>query len=109
MAATTIAFYGVLLKPSEEELESLENRSHPVILNAKKASLQYYWGNFGGDGELYLLFVGKLLGKLGVEDASELHLDGEQLANIAAEVSSKLASAGFTETPTFCLRFQPDD
>jgi len=52
-----------------------------------------------------LLFIGKLLGKLGVEDASELRFDAGQLSKIAAEVSDKLSSAGFSEPPSLLLQF----
>jgi hypothetical protein len=109
MASTTIIFFGIRLEPSEDEIERLEDRSHPAILSARKAGLQYYWGNFGAPGESYLLFIGKLLGKLGVEDASELRFGTEQLSQIASEVSSKLSSAGFAEVPVLLSQFQPDE
>jgi hypothetical protein len=109
MSATTIAFYGIRLNLGEDEIEALEDRSHPALLSARKVGLQHYWGNFGAPGESYLLFVGKLLGKLGVEDASELRVDAAQLGQIAAEVSSKLSSEGFSELPALLLQYQPDD
>ncbi len=109
MASTTVVFFGIRLEPSEDEIEALEDRSHPAILSARKVGLQYYWGNFGSPGELYLLFIGKLLGKLGVEDASRLDFDEEQLSEIAADVTSKLSRAGFSEAPLFLAQFQSDD
>jgi hypothetical protein len=108
MASTTIAFYGVRFRPSEAEIGALEDRSHAAVLAARKAGLQYYWGNFGMPGESYFLFVGKLLGKLGDEDGSELRFDPERLSEIAAEVSGKLSMAGFPERPALLLQFQPD-
>jgi hypothetical protein len=109
MASTTIAFYGVRLRPSEAEIEALEDRSHAAVVAARKAGLQHYWGNFGAPGESYWLFVGKFLGKLGEEDGSELRFDAEQLSDIAAEVSVRLSMAGFPERPALLLQFQPGD
>ena len=58
-AATTIAFIGVRFEiRTDEEIDSLERRSHPEIIRARKAGLDHYWGNFAAPGERNLLFVG---------------------------------------------------
>ena len=107
-AATAIAFYGIRLTIREDELSALEDRSHPALLNARKAGLQHYWGKFGGDPDSYYLFIGKLLGKIGVEDAIELRIDIHELVQSDPEVSRKLSDAGFSEAPTLLFQFQPD-
>lgn len=109
MSSTTIAFYGIRLEVSEVEIESLEDRSHTAITRARKAGLQYYWGNFGVPAESYLLFVGKLLGNLGVEGVNEVRATAEDLSRIAADVTSKLTEAGFHEVPALIIQYQPDE
>lgn len=107
-AATTIAFYGIRLDVGEADLQMLEDRSHPAIVSARKVGLQHYWGNFAEPGERYLLFVGKSLGKLGVEDSTEVRFTLEQLAQVAVDVSSRLSNAGFSGAPSLFVQFQPD-
>jgi hypothetical protein len=109
MAATTIAFYGIRLEVTEDEIESLEDRTHPAIANARKAGVQFYWDNFGVPGEAYFLFVGTLLGKLGIEDGHEIRITADQLSKLATDVSRKLFDAGFTENPALLIQFQPDE
>jgi hypothetical protein len=108
MADTTIAFVGIRLEINEAEIESLEERSHPALVNAKKAGLQHYWGNFGSPGERYFLFLGRLVGKLGVEDSLEVQIDLEQFAHYVADVRDRLVTAGFSTAPSLFLHLQPD-
>ncbi|HVS34952.1 MAG TPA: hypothetical protein VMS17_05180 [Gemmataceae bacterium] len=108
MADTTIAFFGIRLEVCDDDLEALELRSHRAVVNAKKAGLEHYWGNFGAPGERYLLFVGKPLGKLGVEDSTEIRVSPEQFVQIATDVAGRLVKAGFSDTPSLFLQFQAD-
>lgn len=108
MADTTIAIYGIRLEIDEVEIEALEDRSHTAIVNARKAGLQYYWGNFASPDERYYLFIGKILGILGVENSYEVKFGLQQLQSIESEVSTKLVEAGLREKPSFLLQFQPD-
>jgi hypothetical protein len=108
MADTAVVFFGVRLEVGEFEIELLENRSHSAVLNAKKEGLQHYWGNFGGPGERYYLFVGKSLARLGVEDSSEVSINAREFDQIATDVSNRLSRAGFSEVPLLYLQFQPD-
>lgn len=108
MAATTIASFGIRFSVGEDEIEALEVRSHPAIMAARKAGLDYYWGNFDPPGECYYLFLGKVFGKIGLEDSRELNFTAVEFSQTAAVVSGQLSDAGFTQTPSFYLQFQPD-
>lgn len=108
MAATTIVFYGIRLNVAEDEIESLEERSHTAVVVARKAGLDHYWGNFDAPGERYYLFLGKLFGKLGEEDSKEALVTSADFSNTAADVDDRLSKAGFSQTPSLYLQFQPD-
>jgi hypothetical protein len=46
-------FYGVrYLVSDENEIEQLEERTHPKVLAARKAKLQYAWGRTVDDAPL---------------------------------------------------------
>lgn len=108
MASTTIAFIGTRLDVTEDEIELLEDRSHPVIVQAKRNGLDFYWGNFEAPDERYFLFVGKLLGKLGVEDAAQVQIPAAQFADIESAVSRGFEQAGISAKPILIVQFQPD-
>lgn len=108
MANTTIVFYGIRLEVSDDDLDALESRSHPMQIAAKSAGLESYWGNFAAPNERYLLFIGKLLGKLGVEDRMEVQITADEFANTAKAVSAKLSNAGVSEAASLYLDYQPD-
>jgi hypothetical protein len=108
MADTTIVFFGIRLDIPPEEVEALETRTHNIILEAKKAGLQHYWGNFGVQSDRFVLFVGKLLGKFGIEDRTDLEISPEQLGKVVEDITSRLRSAGFAELPSLLVQAQPD-
>ena len=108
MADTTIVLYGMRVEISADELDILESRKHPLQIVAKKVGLESYWGNFATPNEKYLLFIGKLLGKLGVENLNGIKIPEEKLAKIANEVSAKLIDAGISHTAFLYLEHQPD-
>jgi len=108
MADTTIVFYGIKLEVSHDDLDELESRSHPMLVAARKVGLENYWGNFAAPDERYLLFVGKSLGKLGVEDRTEIQIDVNDLAKTAEIVVEKLQDAGIPGTASLHLDYQPD-
>jgi phosphatidylinositol alpha 1,6-mannosyltransferase len=43
MADTTIVFYGIKLEVSDDDLEKLESRSHPMQIAARKAVEHRTW------------------------------------------------------------------
>ncbi|PQO41927.1 hypothetical protein [Blastopirellula marina] len=108
MAATTIVFYGIRLEVPESDVTALESRTHPKILAAREVGLEYYWGNFDSPGEEYVMFIGKLIGKIGFEDHNELQFNVAMISEIAELVSGRLRQVGFVEKPCLHLKFQPD-
>lgn len=108
MADTTIVFCGVRLNLDENSIDQLESRSHPVLVAAKQAGLEYYWGTFGYPDEKYLLFVGKMIGKFGAEDRTELRVGVSDFAQIADVVAEKLIVAGIFEAALLHVHYQPD-
>jgi hypothetical protein len=108
MADTTIVFYGIRIQVDDDDLEALEARSHPLLAASKSAGLDTYWGIFDEADEAHLLFVGKLLGKLGVEDCYESHILGDDLIKVTEETSKRLRKAGISGTITLYLQYHPD-
>jgi|688.fasta_scaffold310791_2 hypothetical protein len=108
MADTTIAFYGVKFEMGDLDLDLLESRIHPFQIAAKRFGLDSYWGNFEGPNERFLLFVGRLLGKLGFEDRMEIQMTPDELMNVVQTVTAKLRDAGISDAAMLHLDFQPD-
>lgn len=108
-AEASLAFFGIRYEVSEDEIEALEERSHPGLVAARKIGLKHYWGNFGAPGEQYLLFVGASLGVIGVEGANEVQLPADQLSHIIADTTTKLRRAGFLEQPALYFQRQPEE
>ena len=108
MADTTIVFYGIRLEVSDDDLEELESRSHPMQIAARNSGLENYWGNFAAPSERYFLFVGKLIGKLGPEDLAEIQFNEDNFAKTAKVVAEKLRESGLSGTATIYLSYQPD-
>jgi hypothetical protein len=108
MASTTIAFVGTRMDVTEDEVHSLEDRSHPAIVQARKGGLDFYWGNFESPNERYFLFIGKRLGKFGLEDLAEVQIPARQLGEIQGEVARRFEQAGISASPMLIVQFQPD-
>ena len=109
MADTTIAFFGIRRELSENEIETLEDRSHPAISQSRIVGLEHYWGNFGSPGERYLLFIGKSVGKIGIEDSLEAELTADVFGQLMSDVSRRLSQAGYSAVPKLFLQLQPDN
>lgn len=108
MAVATVAFYGLCIEIRQDEIDSLEERTHSDIVTARKYRLDHYWGNFGTVGERYLLFIGKNLGIIGPEGCDELRMTVDEIDRIAAIVSQQLSSAGYNAIPELLLHFHRD-
>src|SRR5271154_1488612 len=107
-AESTLAFYGVRFEIADEEITSVEERTHPLIVQARQNRLKTYWGRFGPKGDKYFLFVGDKLGILGFENLSEVSLSFDELANRVSETDARLRQAGVVERPMFYLSWEPD-
>lgn len=107
-ADSCLIFYGVRFEVSESEITSLEERTHPMMVVARKHGLQHYWGNFGGEVQRNLLFIGTKIGVLGPENSAEVVMAADQLAKIAAETERKLKAAGIAEAAAFWCQWNPD-
>lgn len=100
----TVAFFGIRIDVPESEVEQLELRRHPLISRARSASLQFYWGNFGGVEPKYLFMIGKKLAVLGLEDSSEFRMPSAQLMEVMEDFRNKLRAAGFEQEPELILQ-----
>src|SRR5439155_18509252 len=92
-AESVLLFYGLRFEAREAELESLELRKHPLIVNARSSGLGFYWANFGIAEPRYLVFVGWKIGAFGVEGSAELRLSEEKMMTQFAETRTKLKNA----------------
>jgi len=109
-AESTLAFYGVRFEVANEEIISVEERSHPLLVKARQNGLKTYWGNFAfEEGDQYLLFIGDKIGILGAENDEEVQISIEELVRRARETSDKLKLAGILEPPMLYLAWEPDN
>ena len=107
-ASSFIAIYGIRLELNEDDLDAMEDRTHSFVVNAKKAGLDHFWGNFGCPGELHLIFIGRMLGVFGAEGDQAVRIEYAQLEQIADDVSSRLRGTGLSGKPALLLQYQPD-
>lgn len=105
---TFIAYFGLRFEINADDVEAVEDRSDVRIAAARKAGLKYYWGNFGGLKERYLLFVGEQIGIFGNENASEVSMPLNDSRLSADIVKEKLKKAGLFGVPELHLGWQPD-
>ncbi len=107
-AESNLVFIGVRYPVCEDEIESLELRTHPLISRARAHKLDHYWCNFGGADPLYYFFIGKKLGATGREDQEELAFELENLTAHFQEVSERLEAANINETPQLFVQWMND-
>lgn len=108
-APSCLVVFGVRMDVKEDELESLEERTHAHMIAARQNHLQHYWGNFGQPDENYFLFIGTVLGVFGPENLRELNLSEEKLIHVMRDTKSKLQSAGFAAaTASLHVQWMPD-
>jgi hypothetical protein len=106
---STIVFYGIRLEISDGELDSLEERTHPLLVTARQNGLKHYWGNFALKGSKYVLLIGDRLGVFGLENEKSLQISLPELATRAAETDDRLQRCGITEPARLLLEWQPDE
>lgn len=107
-AESTLAFWGIKFELSASDIEPCETRSDPRQRKARAANLDQYFGNFGGDPEVYLLFIGKRLAVIGAESSSDLILSKAHLLKIVEETNAKLSELGFLDEAALHVVWQPD-
>jgi hypothetical protein len=108
-AESFLLYYGLRFAVSDEEISSLESKTHPFQVEAVKAGLDSWWGNFDtGGGEDYFLFVGKELGVLGAEYQDSLNVNDDSLAQVMQQTKEKLKRAGFRKMPSLLAQWEPD-
>lgn len=105
---TFIAYYGLRFEISNDEIEAIEDRSDARVAAARKIGMKYYWGNFGGLEERYLLFVGEEIGIFGDENSVEASFNLEDSRFSANDMKKKFNLAGFFGDPELHLIWQSD-
>ena len=103
----SLIFFGVRFAINDEEVASVEDRTHPIVTQARAVGLQVYWENFGLDEPKYLGFVGRRLALLSIENDSEIMLNEATLTEIMRKVREKLASAAIHEEPQLYMYWLP--
>jgi hypothetical protein len=106
-AESMIAFFGIKFDVPETEVEELELRRHPLLAKAREASIQHYWGNFGGVDPEYVLLLGKKLSVLGMEDECDYTISQGELVSIMDTVRKKLQAVGFDQEPQLIIKVFP--
>jgi hypothetical protein len=101
-------FYGVRLIVAEEEIPILEDRSHPIIRNARQNKLDHWWGTDNWVPAKTFMLVGKQLGALGFEAEPYVTIEDEQMEDIMSETKQKLRQGGFKDRPALHAQFEGD-
>jgi hypothetical protein len=79
-----------------------------LIQKARAHGLQFYAGNFAEPDEKYFLFVGKKLGVIGAENASELIVPDDTLQALISDTKQRLADGGIGGAPQLYVQWMPD-
>lgn len=104
-APYVLAFYGIRLAITENEISALEEHAHPAWLAAHGAGLQAHWGSFDGIGGHLMLFIGAELALLGPGRDFEAATSGESLASIMGDTDRRIRHAGFNQDPALHLQW----
>ena len=88
---------------NEDKMEKIENGTDARIELAKKAGLEYFTG--GRDEEDDHLFIGQAIDTFGWEYNSHRQMDVTQLSETYKNISEKMSSVGFNETPQIHFQF----
>jgi hypothetical protein len=106
-ADSSLVLYGLKFAVSnEEELNALEQRTHPLQCKASSAQLDHYWGAISV--EEYALFIGRRLGLIGVENESCVVLSREDITRVQADVTATLNEMGLGGEPRLYIQLFPD-
>jgi hypothetical protein len=108
-AGSCIVFYGLRFEIPSGEIEALETRSDSRIVAARKVGLKTYWANFGSPAERYLLFVGAMVGDMGVEGQADVRMSDAELQSVMSSVRTKLSQAGLDGAPSLHIQWRSDD
>ena len=107
-APCCVAFYGFLVEVAEDEVETLEARSHDLQRAARRLRLSFYWGNCESPAERYVALVGVELGVLGPENSLSVNLSGTDLQAAIAEAEPRLAELHPGDAPALILQWFTD-
>lgn len=104
-----VVFFGIRRKFDDDEIDSLEDRTHPLIVLARKNGLDHYWGFFGEEIQLdKLIFIGLNIGVVGIEGKSEIIVAPSEFSRISSETTEKFKRAGIDEPPSLIVVREPD-
>jgi len=106
-SSACVIFFGVRYEPSDDELEALEARSHPLMTAAREAGLKHYWANFGPREEKYFLFLGTQIGIFGPENLVESATSADALKSTVDATSEKLTKAAIPGVPNLWVQWLP--
>lgn len=107
-ANACVAFYGLRFMILPDEIEDLEARTDPRQIAARKADLATYWGNFGGENDRYVLFVGTRIAVLGPEDAPASALPHERMLQLMSATVERLNFIGLVGDVGLYMEWQAD-
>lgn len=104
-----VAYYGVKhIITEEQDLERLEQQTHPLVRAAQKVGLEYWWGVTPDDEQSYTLLIGIELATLGVEHDHTAAMRDADLLALMADVRQRLHVAQLPETPQLYLQLEID-
>ena len=103
----SLIFFGIRFDISEDEIPSVEDRTHPIVSQARAVGLQIYWEDFGVDMPTYVGFVGRRLAILGVENEVEVAIEQSSLNELIDKVRNKLGQAGISGEPKLYMCWLP--
>lgn len=107
-ASTCVAFYGLRFTILPDEIDDIEARTDPRQIAARKAGLATYWGNFGGENDRYVMFVGTRIAVLGQENEPASALPSERLRQVMSDTSERLHFVGLVGDVGLYLEWQID-
>lgn len=107
-ASYCLIYFGLRYEIPADKTEPLELRTDPRIAIARRSRLNHWWDNFGGEGEEYLLYVGKELGIVGPEGKLEVQLNDDDFKALVESTSTKLKDLGYEGSPKLYIKWMED-
>ena len=103
----SLIFFGIRFEISEDEITSVEDRTHPIVRQARAVGLQVHLENMGINIPSYCGFAGRQIAILGVENEAEVAIEQSSLNELMDKVRNKLGQAGISGEPKLYMCWLP--
>jgi len=99
-------YYGLRFDLAGSDLTPFERQESPQQVAAREHGLDCWWGVT--NDESHFLLLGSSIGNFGWEYLPNNSTDDAKLTQLMSDTKSKLAAAGYSDSPALHCQFEPD-